>query len=58
MNDAVTEDDLYESLPPSTSRLTHITAGALAGISEHAFMYPIDSIKVITFLFYELIGSV
>ena len=35
----------YESLP--TSSLTvNLMAGALAGITEHSVMYPMDAIKV------------
>ena len=40
-----TMEDEYESLPPSASPLTHMTAGALAGIMEHTATYPIDAIK-------------
>ncbi|XP_052773281.1 mitoferrin-2-like [Mya arenaria] len=39
------EEDLYESLPPSTTTATHMFAGALAGIGEHCVMYPFDSVK-------------
>ncbi|KAF9045801.1 mitochondrial carrier [Hymenopellis radicata] len=35
----------YESLPPNAGLGVNMLAGALAGISEHAVMYPIDSIK-------------
>lgn len=35
----------FESLPLSASPLTHMAAGALAGIAEHSFTYPIDCIK-------------
>ncbi|KAK0202931.1 mitochondrial carrier domain-containing protein [Desarmillaria ectypa] len=35
----------YESLPPNAGLAVNMLAGALAGISEHAVMYPIDSIK-------------
>ncbi|ESK96409.1 mitochondrial rna splicing protein [Moniliophthora roreri MCA 2997] len=38
------EDD-YESLPPNAGLAVNMLAGALAGISEHAVMFPIDSIK-------------
>jgi solute carrier family 25 (mitochondrial iron transporter), member 28/37 len=41
----ITEEEPYESLPPSTSRWAHLLAGGLAGISEHCIMYPLDSIK-------------
>ncbi|TRM60697.1 mitochondrial carrier domain-containing protein [Schizophyllum amplum] len=37
--------DEYEGLPPSAGPLTHMAAGALAGISEHVVMYPLDSLK-------------
>jgi len=40
------EEDLYESLPPSTTAATHMFAGALAGIGEHCVMYPFDCVKV------------
>ncbi|KAL1924851.1 uncharacterized protein VTP21DRAFT_4505 [Calcarisporiella thermophila] len=35
----------YESLPDNTSAATHMIAGAMAGIIEHAAMYPVDAIK-------------
>ncbi|KIY70316.1 mitochondrial carrier [Cylindrobasidium torrendii FP15055 ss-10] len=35
----------YEALPPNASLAVNMLAGALAGISEHAVMYPVDSIK-------------
>ncbi|KAJ7077906.1 mitochondrial carrier domain-containing protein [Mycena belliarum] len=35
----------YEALPPNAGPLVNMLAGALAGISEHAVMYPVDSIK-------------
>lgn len=44
------EDDLYESLPPSTTISTHMFAGALAGVGEHCVMYPFDCVKVITYI--------
>lgn len=37
--------DDYESLPTNNVG-EHMAAGALAGIMEHALMYPIDSVKV------------
>lgn len=40
------EDDLYESLPPTTTAATHMFAGALAGVGEHCVMYPFDCVKV------------
>ncbi len=39
-------DGDYESLPPHVSVMTHMTAGAVAGILEHTVMYPVDSVKV------------
>lgn len=39
------EYDDFESLPPTVSPFTHMTAGAMAGIVEHTAMYPVDSIK-------------
>lgn len=36
----------YESLPPHVSVMTHMTAGAVAGVLEHTVMYPVDSVKV------------
>ncbi|KAF9054344.1 mitochondrial carrier domain-containing protein [Panaeolus papilionaceus] len=35
----------YEGLPDNAGLAVHMLAGALAGISEHAVMFPIDSIK-------------
>ncbi|KAI1904980.1 hypothetical protein AGOR_G00011250 [Albula goreensis] len=35
----------YESLPTTSSFVTHMIAGAVAGILEHAVMYPVDSVK-------------
>lgn len=34
----------YETLP-TTNVLSHMTAGAIAGIMEHCVMYPLDSVK-------------
>ncbi|XP_052745067.1 mitoferrin-2 [Bicyclus anynana] len=34
----------YETLPTQSS-LTHMTAGAIAGVMEHCVMYPLDSVK-------------
>ncbi|CAJ0559511.1 unnamed protein product, partial [Mesorhabditis spiculigera] len=39
------EEDDYESLPSTYSVPVHMAAGALAGITEHCVMYPIDSVK-------------
>ncbi|PFH46876.1 hypothetical protein AMATHDRAFT_77463 [Amanita thiersii Skay4041] len=41
----MTEEIDYESLPPNAGLAVNMLAGALAGISEHAVMFPIDSIK-------------
>lgn len=53
MSQAETEQDEpfngggdYESLPPHVSVMTHMTAGAVAGVLEHTVMYPVDSVKV------------
>lgn len=45
-DEAVSVDGDYESLPPHASVVTHMTAGAVAGILEHTVMYPVDSVKV------------
>lgn len=37
--------DDYEELPPGTSPLVNLTAGALAGIFEHTVTFPLDSVK-------------
>ena len=43
-------DDVdYESLPSDTTLLTHLGAGAAAGILEHSIMYPFDCVKVSNF---------
>lgn len=39
------EEPDYESLPANAGLMVNMLAGALAGISEHAVMFPIDSIK-------------
>ncbi|KAH3708133.1 mitoferrin-2-like [Dreissena polymorpha] len=39
------DDDPYESLPPSTTAVTHMLAGAMAGVGEHCVMYPFDCVK-------------
>lgn len=36
----------YESLPENTPFSVQLAAGALAGITEHIVMHPLDSIKV------------
>ncbi len=42
------EDIEYESLPVGAGWGVNMLAGAMAGISEHAVIYPVDSIKVST----------
>lgn len=42
--------DEYETLP-SSNVTDHMMAGAIAGIMEHCVMYPLDSVKVIVWLF-------
>lgn len=37
--------DDYESLPENMHPAIHMAAGALAGISEHCVMYPVDVVK-------------
>ncbi|KAF3158114.1 Fe(2+) transporter [Orbilia oligospora] len=39
------EEYEYEALPPNTSLLSNLLAGAFAGIMEHTVMYPVDAIK-------------
>nr|GAT42974.1 predicted protein [Mycena chlorophos] len=39
------DEDEYEGLPANAGYMVNMLAGALAGISEHAVMYPVDSIK-------------
>jgi solute carrier family 25 (mitochondrial iron transporter), member 28/37 len=39
------EDHDYESLP-NTTLAVQLSAGALAGITEHVMTYPFDSMKV------------
>lgn len=39
-------DDIdYESLPPTSSVLSQLFAGAFAGIMEHTVMFPVDALK-------------
>lgn len=45
-DEAFTVGGDYESLPPHVSVMTHMTAGAVAGVLEHTVMYPVDSVKV------------
>lgn len=35
----------YETLP-TANVVTHMSAGAIAGVMEHCIMYPLDSVKV------------
>ncbi|EIW72314.1 hypothetical protein TREMEDRAFT_66814 [Tremella mesenterica DSM 1558] len=39
------DEDDYESLPVGAGWATNMLAGAMAGISEHAVIFPVDSIK-------------
>lgn len=39
----------YEALPENSPLTANLIAGALAGIGEHAIMYPVDSVKVLSF---------
>ncbi|KAJ3363494.1 Fe(2+) transporter [Allomyces javanicus] len=41
---AATDPD-YEALPETAGPVAHMVAGALAGITEHTVMYPVDAIK-------------
>jgi solute carrier family 25 iron transporter 28/37 len=41
----MTEEVDYEALPSNAGLSVNMLAGALAGITEHAVMFPIDSIK-------------
>ena len=36
----------YEAMPISSGPMTHMMAGAAAGILEHVVMYPVDIVKV------------
>jgi Mitochondrial carrier protein len=38
------EDD-FESLPSEYPFITHMMAGAVAGMTEHGVMFPLDTIK-------------
>ena len=40
------EEHDYEALPVGHGWATNMAAGAMAGISEHAAIFPVDSIKV------------
>lgn len=46
----------YESLPIGHGWGTNMLAGALAGISEHAAIFPVDSIKVSYIFFIVELG--
>ncbi|KAL5022579.1 hypothetical protein ScPMuIL_001734 [Solemya velum] len=39
------DDDIYESLPETSTMCTHMVAGAAAGVLEHCVMYPVDAVK-------------
>ncbi|KAK6177949.1 hypothetical protein SNE40_012807 [Patella caerulea] len=39
------DEDLYESLPETSTMSTHMMAGAAAGVMEHCVMYPVDCVK-------------
>ncbi|KIP10040.1 hypothetical protein PHLGIDRAFT_85767 [Phlebiopsis gigantea 11061_1 CR5-6] len=39
------EEVEYEGLPPNAGLAVNMMAGSLAGITEHAVMFPVDSIK-------------
>ena len=39
------DEDEYESLPGHVPAITHMLAGAGAGIAEHCVMYPVDVVK-------------
>lgn len=41
----MSEEPDYEALPDNAGLAVNMLAGALAGISEHAVMFPVDSIK-------------
>lgn len=47
------EFDEYESLPTGNA-LTHMLAGAAAGVMEHCVMYPLDSVKVSSWFTYVI----
>lgn len=49
------QDVEYEALPDNVPHVVHLAAGALAGISEHALMYPVDVIKVVSAQVFSLI---
>lgn len=42
------DNDDYESLPNEWPIVSHMLAGAAAGVAEHSTMYPVDCIKVET----------
>lgn len=39
------DEEDYEALPPTAGPLTHMVAGAMAGMLEHTAMYPFDVVK-------------
>lgn len=48
-------DDYEQLSTPSVA--TNMTAGAIAGVLEHCVMYPLDSVKVNEFLFFQLLRN-
>ncbi|KAL4073019.1 hypothetical protein V8B97DRAFT_1956344 [Scleroderma yunnanense] len=48
----------YEALPSNAGLGVNMMAGALAGITEHAVMFPIDSIKVSPSIFYHPMSTI
>ena len=50
-------EDEYETLPENASVVSHMLAGACAGIMEHTIIYPVDCVKVIFTVVYAYSGK-
>jgi hypothetical protein len=51
-------DDFEEWNRETTTFATHCIAGSMSGLMEHVAMYPVDTVKVSTFPFAQLVISI